>query len=556
MEAKLQDREIFLEAPLQRAVAALALLAGGLLLLGGLLADVETGLQDAAQEAQEYWYERAQVPPDEDFEPPQDLELGGGQVDHMELDSELVVDLPEGTRIDDDTLELSEPISIRLRAGTQIKDLDVRLPSGTQLTLTDSARVRGSVLELGKDATIAFPNGARLLLPEGGRLSDHGMDTATLRDAVAQQESTLEQEARLQAPLAEVLRDWQVVLDEGSRIELPPDGGDAEPRRGTNEDSSTSDATHYTVPSGSQIQQGGYAQGHSLQAGADGHAVAGTGTLDPSDENGDDGAGASDEESMPGVFDRLGAPPVWSWFLLAATLVSLSGLVGVRRARLALSKRETRVRATYQIDERGEGLPLGLAPDQNATVHIKLQKRGNDGTWHDHEAPAKIRLGDRPPQTRTIGKSGIALPLSGLGPGDHPLRLRVRGSLWVRRHGLETTLRVAPWPEQIARDYQALVDTLAAHHDVTQGATPRQVRRFLHEHLPGIHEETADRLVAAFEEANYSPRTIAQNDWISFATRAQACADAVHALDTKPGRPARGRPPASATPLQRRRSLG
>ncbi len=540
---------------MQRAVVALALLASGLLLLGGLLADVESGLQEAAQEAQEYWYERAEPQGLEEIDPPPDAELQGGQLQHLALDSELEVQLPEGTHVDDDTLELAGPTTITLSAGTQVNDLDVRLPAGTKITLTDSSGLQGKTLELGNDATITFPNGARLQLPDGGRLTETGMDRTKLRAAIANQHVTLEQDARLVTPLAEIQRDWHIMLGEGTRFELPPEDTDFPPNRlSTDDSSSTSRPARYTLPTGSQIQQGDYsASGPDLQSGS-GHAAAGTGPTHSAATDPDNEDDSSRDEASTAL-DGLGAPPAWTWFLLAATLVTLSGLIGVRRMRHRMKNHGPRAAATYQIDQRAAGLPLGLAPRQSATLHVKIQKPGAHGDWYDQEAHIKARVGGHLIHNGPVGDHGVAIPLPGLEAGDHALEVRVRRGGLLRPHRLETFVRVAPWPEQIARDYQTLVDTLTRHHWVAEGATPRQVRRFLSDHVPGFTEHTADRLIGAFEEANYSPRTIDQADWTAFATTTRACLEAIHTMSEQaPAR--RRRPMDTAAAMNRHRISG
>lgn len=502
---------------------ALALLASGLLLLGGLLADVEHGLDEAVEEAQHRFLDSdpERLPPDTPL--PDGLDPDLERIQSMRLGTDVDLELPEGTQWDGDTLEIQEQTTIQIPEGTALNDLQAHLPKGTHIDFGPYSRVRDGDMYLSSGTLITFPDGERLRLVHMGTLTHHGLDPEELGRALAHGELTLKQGALLNAARAVTDNAWELDLEEGTRFTLPND------RQGPTSPTDYSDqstmGTHTTLPAGSTLHSQGIIDG----AGKEARDLPG-GAMPPIQDT-LDGGGEQEEDPLEVtsiMIGEIGSPPAWSWALLILTILLLGILIAVRRKRTKTAQ-APRFRLNCRIADRTEGLPLGLAPGQSATLHVKVEAQNErDLRRLERGIPIDLRIPGTNRHRGLIDTQGLQVPLKALGPGDHALRVSLRPNHWPAGIRLETAIRIAAWPEQIARDYQRLVDTLHGHDDrLPLGATPRQVRKALRALLPQIDEDTTARLVATFEEANYSPRSIEQDDWIRFVTVTTACEKAL-----------------------------
>jgi hypothetical protein len=92
---------------------------------------------------------------------------------------------------------------------------------------------------------------------------------------------------------------------------------------------------------------------------------------------------------------------------------------------------------------------------------------------------------------------------------------------------MEVAARVAPWDEQVARDYESLrVVGKAAAPRLPKGFTPRVMERA----LEGRADARAmDEALTIFERSNYSPASTMRDDWIAFTERASTLRGALAA---------------------------
>lgn len=491
---------------------ALVLLAGGLLLLGGLLASVDpddlapTGL-DAPRRL------------GEDPERTDRLEEFVGE-QGITLVDDVKIEIPAGSSIawDGDTLQVIGNVTLTIPKGTTFENLTIVLPEQTRLLPTDGSEAGRMTLVLAEGTRVRLPeehDGRTFRLPEGGELRDHMIPLREQEQGIEEQDLTTRRFSLLKTPVAVLEDEWVLQLDGEARAELtayaPLLDQMLDPERTyTNETLSLS---------------------------------AGEAPRDAHDEN----QGPDTEAVVPGGAGS--PPPWWAWLIVVAVVAGVAVYTGARQMPALLRKPPAPHRAVVRLDDRPDDLPLATQADTPRTLHVRLVPRTDPRKGRDRRTP-----GTRPARLRVhlaghgriykgrIGQEEVILPLPAMPEGDHEITICTRSSLIERTHRRRLRLRVAPWDEQIARDYQDLLEAIRAHLPGRPALTPRQCRELI-ERLDPADPGDPDAIVKAFEEANYSPKTVTEQDWVPFAIRVQRTVRAIQPRREAPTTPRHRRTP-------------
>lgn len=254
-------------------LAALALVALAMVVLGGLFADAEQEIEDPRTwEPSDWLVERAQ---DIDADSLPDLQDPRVDLGDVTLPKDLSLELPEGTIVDGNIIELVEDLELELPEGAEIHEFSMDLDDRQGFQLPPGTRVEDGKLVFPPGSILRSDDGTVLPMPEGGTLEMPGYSDAELRRMVDDGYADAPAGSRLEAPVVESPGDWPLTLPAGSRFLLPfltglPQGPLAED-------------TPVRLPAGTRAEHGGPGTGGDGTGGAGDEGGSGdTGGTTPS----------------------------------------------------------------------------------------------------------------------------------------------------------------------------------------------------------------------------------------------------------------------------------
>lgn len=474
-----------------------------------------------------------------------DAAMQNADVDLLRLLEDGTITLPEGTTIEDGMVQLGDDVEWTLPAGSHLEDLEAPLAAGTELVLPEGTTFEDGAVILPPGSTLRGADGGALDLPGGGRIEMPGWSAAELRVAAEDGTFRVPGDATLHAPVARTTEDWPLTLSKGTRFAAPedwqlPDGTLAQ------DETMTLPAGWSFDPEAAAPSTGEQSEG----AGIFDRLGAALRNSEPPVADDPKTSGETDGPSIPTLTMPAGMAWLYGILLLAAAGVlwwvwrrrghrlrqSTGGLLGSGDSAPA------NVRIVHQMQGRSAGLPLALAPGQDATLtfHVETRRRP-DGPWQRAAARVIVRLdGDvvlRAPVADA--DAPVQLPIPARPAGESALSFEVTPGTLGRTETVTEPLHVAPWDQQVARDYQALYDAAeAVLPTLPDGLTPRLLRSALCHSLKDLDEQRLDAAILVFERANYSTGTVDEADWLRFAATTHALQRALDATLPGEGGPA------------------
>jgi hypothetical protein len=485
----------------QQGVVALVLLAGGLLLLGGLLSSLDLDQVDGL----DLW---------ETSSGPTSVESGAGSEGTEDLqqmaqamgfesiagDHDIEIHVPAGSTMQwtDNGIQVQGNVTLVIPEGTAFENLTILLPEDTVLLLAPGSRAGTQILHLGDETRIHLPKRLdvpALLLPDGGELSEHQISLREQRQGVNQNNLTTPGPSLLETPRAVLEEPWRVNMQSGEHHQIPGltgflDAIDIEP------DTPYTNQT-LTIPTGSA-----------------------PGTQEPPVQDSEGPPSAGTHVSGP-----TKAPPWWAWALLALVLLALAAVTTAKQLPFILRRSPPPFTMRVRLNQRPHGLSLALQEAQPGILGLEIEHHKQTPIRDD--GPPQLTLSLRLQGHGIIYKQNVQseaqVALPSLSTGDHSLEVKIQNAWWRRPHRFTYTLRVDTWSNHVARDYQDLVDAMRTHDaHLPPGATPRQVAARLANLLPEVDRQGNAHLVKTFEQANYSETEIAEDQWLAFARTTHA----------------------------------
>lgn len=504
-----------------RPFLALGLITIAALLLGTLFVELEDQIRDPdafspdPKAAEQLAKGAAQHP---------EVLQTAAEADMLRLLEDAEITIPPGAaEVDGDLLRLLEDVEWTVPAGTEIDDLTLPIPPGTEIDLPEGTRIDGDTFVFPPGSEITLADGTVLELPEGGTLRIPDADRATMQRALSEGRLTVPASGGIfDAPRVHTQDDWPATLPKGTTFRIPDEW--------TLPEGVMTEGGTFQIPAGHEIETGSRDASAGTEAGTtDGGLFDKIGKIDlkPSEpetsESGDGSAG-------PG-FNGIPGGKAWLWVLGLAALALLAFLVYRNRrhlrsllptrAAVALGAAPPRhpYRLVARIDDRSELLPLAVAPGETRRLHLRIERRRKEDdavVWRRVGADIVLQVDDTRIHSGTVTPEGIETVLPALPAGDHTLSVRVR----MPDHKpvtLDLTVRVASWDEHVARDYDRLA---AAAHSATRlpdGFTPRILESHLVPRLPPAALPALSGALTVFERANYSLATIREEEWTAMA---------------------------------------
>lgn len=536
--------------PVNRPLVALGLVAAALTLLTVLVADMQQAVEEPSLELSEEGAEAAAKAAEKLG--PGAAETLGSNADSITLPDGATVTLPEGTEIDGDLIKLAQALAWTLPGGTELENLSLELPPGVGFEIPDGTWADGDTLVFPPGSELRLDDGTVLQLPDGGRLTMPGASSGEMARMLDAGHAFTREGSTFSAPRVISDGDWPVMFPAGTEFQMP-DG---------------MELPEGTLPSDMDVQ---FPPGSELQttsanadAGSGGSLFDKIGNLDfsgkePAGSNEGSGGGFSGLAGLPGIPGGAW----WLWTLLAVALLVGAWFLWRYRDRLrgaigsatgTGSMRDAPLRLHHRIDDRPGDLPLALAPGTTGTLHLTVQARQRappqtesesadvaparpTPRWVPTSAELRLAIDGTDWTNRMVDVTGTNVTIPDLTPGTHTISATVTSPDARGTFTLRDEIHVAPWNEQVARDYQRLYDRAVTTLELPDGVTPRVLAAAVRARAEPEDDPRLDELIGTFETANYGHREVDQDGWIRFAGSVNHFVALLDAIDaTRPPR--------------------